>query len=99
MPVPHVARDPPAESQKLGNVFPGMQGWPEPCGFAKVHARGLSFCKGRGNHMKTNVNRKPQGHSAKRWHGPQQKDLVTARQSQQLKTRSSREPIWRQRAS
>ncbi len=46
MPVPHVARDLPAESQKLGNVFPGMQGWREPCGVAKERARGLSFCKG-----------------------------------------------------
>jgi hypothetical protein len=50
--------------------------------------------------MKTNVNSKPQGHSAKRWHGTLQKDLMVTRQALHLKKRrSSQALMWKQLGS
>jgi len=51
--------------------------------------------------MKTNVNWKPQGYSAKRWHGTTlQKDLTSLRQmGPPKKKRSSQAPAWKQPGS
>lgn len=48
--------------------------------------------------MKTNVNWKPQGHSAKRWHGVTlPKDPTSLHQTRPpRKKESSQAPMWRQ---
>jgi len=51
--------------------------------------------------MKTNVNRKPQGHSAKRWHGMAlPKDPTALRQTRPpRKKESSLTSLWKQSVS
>ena len=58
------------------------------------------FSKG-GNLMKTNVNWKPQGHSAKKWQGvTPRKDPATLREARPAKKKEQfRTPMWRQPTS